>query len=67
MNRTKQLLLVLLCILFLPCVANATEYCTVVSGQGKEIGSEIACGTEHFYIVENKNNTVKCLLNTIYW
>ena len=57
----KKLLSILLFIMFIPFVVNAKEYCTIVSGNGKDIGSEIACGTEHFYVIENDNNEIKML------
>lgn len=48
--------------LFLICigVTNAAK-CNVVSGTGKNIGDEIACGTEHFYVISNDGTNVKML------
>ena len=40
---------------------NAKEFCTVVSGNGTDIGSEIACDTEHFYVIENDGENTKML------
>ena len=57
----RYFFIVLFILLLFPCIVNAKEYCKVVSGDGKSIGSEIQCGTEHFYIVENKNNTIGML------
>lgn len=57
----KKLKYLLLAILFIPIMVNAKESCTVVSGNGKDIGSEISCGGENFYIVENKENTIKMM------
>lgn len=57
----KIILQILLLVMFMPFVVNAKEYCTVVSGNGKDIGSEIACGTEHFYVIDNDGNNVKML------
>lgn len=37
------------------------EKCTVVTGSGKNIGDEIACGTEHFYVTSNDGENVKML------
>lgn len=37
------------------------EKCTVVTGSGKNIGDEIACGTEHFYVTSNDGKNVKML------
>ena len=65
MNKKYSLIIVLImCVFFIPCIVNAekqADYCKALSGDGKSIGSEIQCGTEHFYIVENKNNTIKML------
>ena len=49
-------------IIFMLClgIANAKK-CNVISGTGKNIGDEIVCGTEHFYVLENDGNTVKML------
>lgn len=42
---------ILLFFLFFPIFVFAKEDCTVVSGNGRNIGDEIKCGTESFYIV----------------
>ena len=57
----KKIFFVFLCIMFLPIMANAKEKCTVVSGNKTDIGSEIACGSEHFYIVDSNEKEVKML------
>ena len=57
----KIFLRILLFVMFIPFEVGAKEYCKVVSGNGKDIGSEIACGTERFYVLENKNDSVKML------
>ena len=57
----KLLLPILLFMVFVPFMVNAKEYCKVVSGNGKDIGSEIACGTEHFYIIDSNKDEVKML------
>jgi len=57
--KNKELFLVLIAFLLLPFMVNAKEYCKVVSGNGKDIGSEIACGTEHFYIVDSNEDEIK--------
>ena len=59
--KLKKIIIVIICTLCLPFMVNAKEYCKVVSGNGKDIGSEIACGTEHFYIVDSNNEEVKML------
>ena len=57
----KYVLYIILFVLFMPFIVNAKEYCDVISGNGKDIGSEIACGAEHFYIIDNKNNELSLL------
>ena len=57
----KKKLLFLITILLLPIMVNAKEYCTIVNGNGKDIGSEIACGTEHFYVIDSNDTEVKML------
>ena len=57
----KIILPILLFMMFIPAAVNAKEYCTVVSGNGKDIGSEIACGTEHFYVIESNDSEAKML------
>lgn len=47
MKRISMILLLIICIV--PFKVNAKEYCKVISGNGKDIGSEIACGNENFY------------------
>ena len=41
-------------------ITNAAK-CNVISGTGKNIGDEIACGTEHFYVISNDGENVKML------
>ena len=51
-----------LSLLFLfPFAVEAKEYCMVVSGSGKNLGDEVACGTEHFYVIENKDGNLRLL------
>ena len=42
-------------IAFFPRFVAAKEYCEVVGGTGKTLGSELKCGTESFYVVKNMN------------
>ena len=53
--------LIILCMMFVPYFVNAKEACTVISGNGKDIGSEIACGSEHFYVIKDDEVDVKLL------
>ena len=57
MVMKKVLLLIVL--LLLPLAVYGQEFCKVVSGNGKDIGSEIACGTEHFYVVDANETELK--------
>lgn len=57
----KKRLLLLISLFFIPFMVNAKEYCRVIDSNEKTVGSEVVCGTEHFYIVENKNNEVSLL------
>lgn len=62
MNCKKLTLYVLITILFfIPFYVNAKESCTIVSGNGTDIGSEIACGTEHFYVIDSNDTSVRML------
>ncbi|MEE3342800.1 MAG: hypothetical protein VZS44_01770 [Bacilli bacterium] len=64
MNNSKLkrlLLLIVLSLIFFPYNVKAQEKCTIVSGSGKDIGNEIACGTEHFYIIDNKDDKLKMI------
>ena len=53
--------IIYLLLLLIPFIVSAKEYCDVVSGNGKDIGDEIACGSEHFYIVDSNDNEIKML------
>ena len=58
----KIIYIMLLGVLFIPFFTNAKEYCTIVKGSGSNIGDEIQCGTESFYILDNSNkNELKLL------
>lgn len=61
MKKFSKILFVFICVMFLPLMVNAKEKCTVVSGNKTDIGSEIACGSEHFYIVDSNENETKML------
>lgn len=37
------------------------EKCEVVSGNGTDVGSEIACGSEHFYVMDSSDGNTKML------
>ena len=46
-----------------PATHSASEdgKCTIISGNGKKIGSEIECAGERFYVLKSDGNTVKLL------
>lgn len=57
----KKRVVLLLMLLLFPSFVSAKEYCKVVSGDGKALGSEIACGSEHFYILSSNENEIRML------
>ncbi len=57
----KKILFALITMLCLIGIVSAKEYCAIVSGDGTHIGDEIACGTEHFYVIESKDDNIKML------
>lgn len=57
--KNKFLLFTIL--LLIPFIVNAENKCNIVSGNGKDIGSEIECAGEHFYVVENKEDSIRML------
>ena len=61
--KCKKLTLFILitALFFIPFYVNAKESCTIVSGNGTDIGSEIACGTEHFYVIDSNDTSVRML------
>ena len=57
----KKFLWIMLCLMFIPLFVDAKEYCSIVKGSGKDIGDEIKCGTESFYIVYSGQNEISML------
>ena len=37
------------------------QKCTIIKGTGRNLGDEIACGEEHFYVLENDSNKIRML------
>ena len=60
MKRTVILFFLLL-ILPVSVYASGNSKCEVISGSGKDIGDEVACGTEHFYILDADGNDITLL------
>ncbi len=56
----KVLLLIITFIMCVPFLVKA-ETCKVISGTGKDIGDEIKCGTESFYVVDHDDKQTKML------
>ncbi len=54
-------LLFLIIMLFTSSFVFAEGSCKVVEGTGTEIGDEIACESEHFYVMSNDGNKVKMM------
>lgn len=73
MKRKYFCLVLLIVILFLPLLVFAEEEetnssdltsnkkCTIINGNGKNIGDEIACDSEYFYVISNDGENVKML------
>ena len=61
MKKIKKLLILLLFIPFIIRAEQSTNSCLVVSGNGTTIGDEIACGNEHFYVIDANETNVKAL------
>lgn len=58
----KKRIFILILILFIfPVSVSAKELCQVTKGTGKDIGDEVKCGTESFYLVSNKNDKIELL------
>lgn len=61
MKKIILSIILLMCICLLPSVVNAQEYCKVIESSGKVIGSEMVCGTEHFYVISSNDSEIKML------
>ncbi len=57
----KKILLLIIGVLLIPGVVQAKEYCQIISGSGNEIGSELKCGTESFYVVSSTKDSISML------
>lgn len=60
MKKIIKFLFTLVLFFTIPIVANAAE-CKLIKGTGKNIGDEIQCGTEYFYVVSNDGKEIKML------
>ena len=72
MKKLKNYLLLFFIVLFMPLVVFAedgdtvmetidVQGCELISGTGQNIGDEVACGTERFYILNNDGEYLKML------
>ena len=50
---------------FIPDGAGEKTDCTILAGTGKNIGDEVQCGTEEFYIYSNDGTTIKMLAKNV--
>ena len=58
----KKTIKILIIILFIFSISvNAKETCIINKGSGHQIGDEISCGTESFYIIENQPDKLRLL------
>ena len=55
----KKIFAIILLLLCIPTFVKAEKECNVISGNGKTIGSEIACDSERFYVLSSDENNVK--------
>ena len=56
----KKIIFTIISLILFIGIANAKS-CTVISGTGKNLGDEIACGSENFYVISNDGEQVKML------
>ncbi len=61
MKNKLYLLLLLLIIPFYASAADTGAHCDVIKGTGNDIGDEIECAGEHFYIIDKANNKTRML------
>jgi len=61
MKNKLYLLLLLLVIPFYASAAGTGAHCDVIKGTGNDIGDEINCAGEHFYIIDKANNKTRML------
>lgn len=57
----KKILFLVITILLSITLVYAEEKCTVISGTGKNLGDEIACGSEHFYVLTSDKDQTRML------
>lgn len=57
----KKLFVFIMMFSFVNVVLADDNYCTVISGNGSNIGDEISCGTEYFYVIGNDGENIKML------
>ena len=55
----KKIFAIILLLLCIPTFVKAEKECNVINGNGKTIGSEIACDSERFYVLSSDENNVK--------
>ena len=58
--KKKIIILLAIFTLLTPMTTHA-EKCLITKGDGTQVGDEIKCGTEEFYVISRKDNVVKML------
>ena len=59
--KNKNLLPIIILLLLFPFIVEGKEKCSIIGNDKFDIGTEVACGTEHFYVIENNKDNVKLL------
>ncbi len=57
----KKILFLILSFICFISISNAKAVCNIISGTGSNIGDEIECANEHFYIIDSDENNIKML------
>ena len=61
MKYRKALLFILIVLMIFPFIVEGKETCSIIGNNKFDIGTEVACGTERFYVIENNKDNVKLL------
>ena len=57
----KKVLFLVITIILSIILVNAEETYNVITGTGKYLGDEIACGSEHFYVLSSDKDQTRML------
>ena len=61
MKNKRVILSIFLFIMLFPISVYSKEYCTITKGTGNDIGDQIKCGTENFYVINSDSNQISLL------